>query len=159
MRSWLWKGTLAAAVMLPTLSGAAWSDGCSNATLQGEYAFGATLYTPNGTNGPPQVVTGIKLFDGSGHLVQHDYTGDTGNIAFGTEYGTYSIDPNCTGTMNIKLVPMPAPGIELDLKIVISNGGNHIHEVVSALTAFGSAVHPTQTSADDWKVASDENTQ
>jgi hypothetical protein len=154
MRSGFWQGTLAAAIVLPALSNAAWANGCSDATLQGEYAFGATLYTPNGTNGPPQVVTGIKIFDGNGNFIQHDYRGDSGDVPFGTEDGTYSVDPDCTGTMTIQL----APGVVLDLKIVISNGGNHIHEVVSAVTVGGNAVHGTQTSADDWKVAP-QNTQ
>ena len=52
------------------------------------------------------------------------------------------------------------PGVvEIDLKIVISNGGNHIHEVVSTPMVGGNAVHPTQTSADDWKVVPEENRQ
>ena len=155
MRSWPFKGVLAAAIVLPALSNAAWANGCSDATLQGEYAFGVTLYTPPGfPNGPPQVQTGIKIFDGKGNFIQHSYRGDSGDVAFGTEDGTYSVDPDCTGTMTILV-----PGVrEIDIKIVISNGGNHIHEVVSTLTAGGSAVHPTQTSADDWKVTP-ENTQ
>jgi hypothetical protein len=158
MRSWFWQGTLAAAIVLPALSNAAWAnDGCSDATLHGEYAFGATLYTPqNFPNGPPAVVTGIKIFDGKGNLIQHDYRGDSGDVAFGTEDGTYSVDPDCTGTMTIHEVPGV---VEIDLKIVISNGGNHIHEVVSTLTVGGNAVHPTQTSADDWKVVPEENRQ
>ena len=156
MRSRLFKGVLAAAIVLPALSNAAWANGCSDATLQGEYAFGATLYTPRGfPAGPPQVVTGIKIFDGKGNFIQHDYTGDSGDVAFGTEDGIYSVDPDCTGTMTIHEVPGV---VEIDLKIVISNGGNHLHEVVSTLTVGGKAVHPTQTSADDWKVAP-ENTQ
>jgi hypothetical protein len=40
---------------------------------------------------------------------------------------------------------------------VISDGGRHIHEVVSEFTPPGSTTGPvpTQTSADDWKVASE----
>ncbi|HUK06230.1 MAG TPA: hypothetical protein VLX09_00045 [Stellaceae bacterium] len=157
MSKWLWRGVLATAIALPALSGAAWADGCSDATLQGEYAFGATLYTPHDTQGMllpyPEVVTGIKYFDGRGHLKQQDYTGDTGaNTDFGMETGTYSVKQDCTGEMEIILVPGNPPLVVLDIKIVISNGGNHIHEVVAALTSFGNPVHPTQTSADDWKV-------
>src|SRR5438105_6999344 len=60
MKSWLWKGTLAATIALPALSGVARAGGtddfgCSNATLKGEYAFGVTDYTL------PQVVAGIKI--------------------------------------------------------------------------------------------------
>ena len=41
---------------------------------------------------------------------------------------------------------------------VISDGGCHIHEVVSEFTPpFSSAPVPTQASADDWGVASEED--
>ena len=76
MKSWLFQGVLAAAMVLRALSGAAWAGGtddfgCSNATLKGEYAFGVASYT----NGLPGVVTGIKVFDGCGNLTQRDYMG------------------------------------------------------------------------------------
>ena len=142
-----------------TSSGAAWADGfeCSNATLTGEYAFGVTSYTPPGLpNGPPAVTAGIKVFDGKGSLTQRDYRGDslrtTGETDFappGKETGTYMVNPDCTGAMMIGL----SPGV-LEIRFVISNGGGHIHEVVAEFTPPGSAEpEPTQTSADDWKVA------
>ena len=90
MKRWLLKGVLMAAVALPAVSGAAWAQnppaialpslssftpasdfGCSNATLQGEYAFGVTNYTV------PEVVAGVKFFDGKGSLTQRDYAGDS----------------------------------------------------------------------------------
>lgn len=118
MRSWLFTGILAAAIALPALSGAAWAGGtddygCSNATLKGEYAFGVTAYTPAGLpNGPPQVVAGIKVFDGNGNLTQRDYIGDslrtTGQIDFSTgETGTYTVNANCTGSHGDQ---RPSPG-------------------------------------------------
>ena len=72
MKSWLFQGMLTAAIALPALSGVARAGGtddygCSNATLKGEYAFGVTNLTI------PQVVAGIKVFDGNGNLTQRDY--------------------------------------------------------------------------------------
>jgi len=166
MKSWLYKGMLAA-IALPALSGAAWAGGsddfgCSNATLKGEYAFGVTAYTPAGLpNGPPQVVAGVKVFDGNGNLTQRDYIGDSVPAAFapaGQERGTYRVNSDCTGSMVINLnVPgAPPPNGVIEILFVISDGGRHIHEVVSQLTPpFSSGPAPTQTSADDWKVASD----
>src|ERR1700751_3618645 len=98
MNRWLSKRTVLAAIALPALSGAAWAGenddfGCSNATLRGEYAFGVTAYTPPGLpNGPPNVVTGIRLYDGNGHFTQRDYGPDRVPAAFspkGQETGTY----------------------------------------------------------------------
>ena len=160
MNSWVFKRILAAAITLPALSGAAWAGGaddfgCSNATLKGEYAFGVTNLTI------PQVVAGIKVFDGNGNLTQRDYIGNSVPAKFappGQERGTYMVNPDCTGSMVINLnVPgAPQPNGLIQILFVISDGGRHIHEVVSQLTPpFSSAPEPVQTSADDWKVASD----
>jgi hypothetical protein len=144
------------------LSGAAWAGGsddfgCSNATLKGEYAFGVTNLTI------PQVVAGIKVFDGNGNLTQRDYIGDSSPAEFapaGQERGTYTVNSDCTGSMTINLnVPgAPPPNGVIQILFVISDGGRHIHEVVSQLTPpFSSGPEAVQTSADDWKVASDRD--
>jgi hypothetical protein len=173
MNSQLCAGILAAAIALSPVSGPAWAGGsddfgCSNATLKGEYAFGVTAYTPPGLpSGPPSVTAGIKVFDGQGGVTQRDYRGDslrtTGQTDFapnGQETGTYTVNPNCTGSMVIDLnVPQVPPGTSsgvLEIRFVISDGGRHIHEVVAEFTPPGFAEpQPTQTSADDWKVASE----
>jgi len=171
MTTWISKGMLAAAIVLPALTGAAWAGGgddfgCSNATLKGGYAFGVTAYTPPGLpEGPPSVATGIKVFDGRGGLTQHDYRGNAVPAQFSPaagphqESGTYTVNPDCTGSMQIDLnapVPVGSTGV-IEVLFVISDGGRHIHEVVSEFTPPGSTTgpQPTQTSADDWKVASD----
>ena len=174
MKSWLFQGMLTVAIALPALTGAARAGGiddygCSNATLKGEYAFGVTVYTPAGPPFPPPstvVVNGIKVFDGHGNLTQRDYQGD--NLAGpdfappGQETGTYQVNSDCTGSMVIDLNVPPVPaGLSsgvIWIKFVISDGRRHTHEVVSQLTPpFQSAPVPTQTSGDDWKVASEQN--
>ena len=166
MKSWALKGMLGAAIALSASSGVAWAGagddlGCSNATLKGEYAFGVTNYTV------PEVVAGIKIFDGKGRLTQRDYIGDSlrtmGQTDFapkGQEKGTYAVNSDCTGSMVIQLnapVTTGSTGI-INIMCVISDGGRHIHEVVAEFTPPG-APGPvaTQTSADDWKVASEED--
>ena len=174
MNSWVFKRILAATIALPVLSGAAWAGGaddygCSNATLQGEYAFGVTAYTSVSLpNSPPYVVgvvNGIKVFDGHGNLTQRDYQGDNNAgpdfSPPGREKGTYTVNSDCTGSMEIDLnVPHVPPGTSsgvLDIRFVISDGGRHIHEVVAEFTPPGfNEPQPTQTSADDWKVASEQ---
>ena len=171
MEGWLSKADILATVVLPVLGGAAWAGGtddfgCSNATLKGEYAFGVTAYTPpNLPDGPPMVVAGIKIFDGKGNLTQRDYKGDSIPADFslpGHETGTYTVNPDCTGSMVINLnapVPVGSTGV-IKVLFVISDGGRHIHEVVSSLTPAGApGPVPTQTSADDWKVASEQDQQ
>jgi hypothetical protein len=164
---------LAAAIALPAPSAAAQAQsdaGCSNATLAGEYAFAVTAYTPPGLpNGPPRVVTGIKFFDGNGNLTQRDFIGDSLRTSGQTEFsmgdtGTYDVRPDCTGSM---VISVPVPGLSTGtiwIEFVISNGGRHIHEVVSKFIPptpppLTPRAQPTQTSADDWKVGLDENAQ
>ena len=102
-----------------------------------------------------RVVNGIKVFDGQGNLTQRDYQGD--NLAgpdfapAGRETGTYLVDSDCTGSMVIYLnvfgvPPVPTEGGEIWIKFVISDGGHHIHEVVSENTPPGAAgpFHPTK---------------
>ena len=80
----------------------------------------------------------------------------------GQETGTYQVNSDCTGSMVINLnvpnVPSGTSSGVIDIMFVISDGGRHIHEVVSENTPPGPTgpLHPTQTSADDWKVASDQ---
>jgi hypothetical protein len=171
MKRRLSKGTALAVIGLPVLSGVAWAGGsddfgCSNATLNGEYAFGVTAYTPPGLpNGPPEVVAGIEIFDGNGNFTQRDYGGDSVPAEFspkGQETGTYKVNSDCTGSMVINLnVPNVPPGLSsgvIKTLFVISDGGRHIHDVVSEFTPpFSSGPAPTQTSSDAWKVASERD--
>ena len=180
MRSWLWKGMLGAAVVLPALCGAARAQdaGCSNATLTGEYAFGVTAYTPPfHPNGPPLVVAGIETFDGQGKILIHrDYIGGSSPAEFappGREFGTYTVNPDCTGSLDVTLLVPGLPSGEIKALIVISNGGRHIHEVLSEFIVPGLGTSqadlfcpcppgshtPPNTSADDWKVESDQGVQ
>ena len=161
MRSLACKRLIATALGCLAVAGTTYAevedhDGCSNATLKGEYAYGVTAYTPPGfPGGPPQVVAGIKIFDGKGNFTQRDYIGDSlrtrGQTEFSTgETGTYTVNSDCTGNAVIDL-NVPGGGGIIKIVFVISDRGRHIHEVVSEFTPPFSTPQPTQTSGDDWK--------
>jgi hypothetical protein len=168
MKSWLWKAMFAATIALPALSGVARAqstdnDGCTNATLSGDYAFSVTNFTL------PSVGVGIKTFDGKGQFTQEDYIGDSlrkaGVTSFRTgETGTYKVNPDCTGSAEIQLnVLNVLPGTshgEIHNVIVISDGGRSVHGVVAGVTSPGQPIgtlSPGQTRVDFWKVASEED--
>ena len=111
------------------------------------------------------VVAGIEVFDGNGNFTQRDYGGDSVPAEFsppGQETGTYQVDPDCTGSMVIDLnvpgVPAGTSSGVINTLFVLSDGGRHIHDVVSQFIPPGaSGPVPTQTSSDAWKVASERD--
>jgi hypothetical protein len=146
-----------AAITLPALGGTARAqdNGCSNATLQGAYAFSVlTVATPGG----PNVVVGLGTFDGKGGFSQIDYPGDGLRTSDLTKFrtgqtGSYAVNPDCTGFQEINL----GGGIGvIENAFVISDGGRSIHAVVAEFTIGGTAV-PVQTQVSFWKVGSDQN--
>ena len=171
MNSWLWKGTLAAAIVLPALGDPARAqstdnDGCTNATLKGDYAFAVTGWTLSpGPLWVPGFVVGIGRFDGNGNNTQIDYPADglrTNNL---TDFrmgqtGSYTVNLDCTGSQEINLnVGGMGPGHGvIDNMFVISNGGRSIHGVVAEFTPPG-ATQPVsnQTRFDGWKVGSEQD--
>jgi len=110
---------------LTALPAAAEDNGCNAATLKGDYGFTIDGFSPNpdGTQSPIKGVA-ITHFDGAGKLTQRDFAETAGvpnpgngnstmGFVFSTgETGTYSLSPDCTGTMDIVL-PAP-PGCPLD---------------------------------------------
>jgi hypothetical protein len=115
----------------------------------------------------PQVVVGIGRFDGKGGFTQVDYIGDslrtTGATSFrGGETGSYTVNPDCTGSQEIKLnvpgVPAGTSHGVIENMFVISSGGRSIHGVVAEVTPPG-ASQPvrTQTRVDFWKVGSEQD--
>jgi hypothetical protein len=133
---------------------------CSNKTIRGDFAFtvqGSVL-------GPNDAVVGlingvgIVSFDGSGNLAQRDYVlintvqipGEASNPSgFHTDQtGTYKINADCTGDAVIRT----GPGNELNLALVVSNGGNSLHSVVTSALVGGNPVK-FQTRADNERIS------
>src|SRR5882762_8357065 len=77
---------------------------CSNSTIRGSYAFTihGQVFLPNGST---LLIDGLAktTFDGDGNLKQLDAVAANGNVAPGwrVSTGTYSVDPDCTGTVTV----------------------------------------------------------
>lgn len=116
---------------------------CSNRTLRGTYAFnvdGTVLAGPNRL-----LLRGLAMtrFDGRGNLTQVDFTTING-APTGTDWrpgdGTYALNPDCTGTMEIT----PRDGSPtLRLRMVVADHGRTIYNVVE-----GNATGATGTKVD-----------
>src|SRR5690349_17751386 len=132
---------LALIVSSPLMSHA---SACSNSTIRGNYAFTihGTLFLPNGST---LIVDGIDraTFDGHGNLTQLDAVATNGVFAtpgWRPGSGTYSVNPDCTGTQTLVVAGMP----DLHLQFIVAQSGNTIHQVVTdpgfATTAEGERI-------------------
>lgn len=129
------------------------NDGCTNATLFGDYAFrvDGQLLPPGA---PPVTREGVAMthFDGMGLLTQVDFVMSSGTPLPGPadpstgfhfhEHGSYKVNPDCTGSAEIDFPPPPGapPGVlgaEIDLMFVLGDHGRVIHTIVSRVLQPG----------------------
>ncbi len=132
---------LALVVSSPLMSHA---SACSNSTIRGSYAFTihGTIFLPNGST---LLIDGLakQTFDGDGNFTQVDAVATNGNLPPGWRpgSGTYSVNPDCTGTQTIVIPGNP----DVHVQFIVAQSGNTIHQVVIdpgvAATAEGERVH------------------
>jgi hypothetical protein len=109
---------------------AAQAGACSNMTIKGTYAstLHGLIFPPDGS--APLTLTGVVLTtnDGKGNFTQVDAVGVNGNVAPGWRpgSGTYSVNPDCTGTSTIVIPGVP----DVHTQFIVSQSGNTSHFVV-----------------------------
>jgi len=148
-----WKAMVAGMFLMGVMGAVAraqdgGNEGCSDATLKGDYAFtvSGTIWVTDvtGTVQPVQR-EGVAMthFDGTGGLTQVDYVMSSPNAkkppvppptdpvtGFHTdETGTYKVYSDCTGTFTIN---SPGP-TTITVSFVLSNQGRSIHTIVTSL--------------------------
>lgn len=118
------------------LQGQTDSKFCNNRLLNGNYGFaveGYKLAGPVGSPTGPMRGVAMTTFDGNGNLTQLDTVVVNGvKISDFTEEkatGTYQVNPDCTGTFNIKF-PSGDPRPPVTANLVITENGNEIDTVV-----------------------------
>ena len=122
--------------------------GCSHETLHGDYGFSneGLLFFPDSSQ---VAVRGVVMehFDGYGHLTTADHT-VVGGVPPTDEWregsGTYTVNPDCTGTQTI-ILPTSGPGPTpppLVLYFVVVRQGREIRAVANgnAITSIGKKV-------------------
>ena len=99
--------------------------GCSTATLNGAYGFYSSgTILPART---PRITVGREVYDGNGHLSNTFTVNDNGVVSHNNGSGTYSVSPDCTGTIFTTLGM-----VQLRLDFVIADGGNEIHFLIGS---------------------------
>ena len=111
----------ALAMAIPTTAKAA-DKGCSNATLRGTYAYTSTgsIAAPPEIAGPIAEV-GTQTFDGNGNTAATATISTNGNMQQLSIVGTYTLNPDCTGTFTLQVSPF---GITVHVLFVIDDNGD-----------------------------------
>jgi hypothetical protein len=132
-------------------SSSAWADDgnmrCTNHILLGSYGFAieGLILTNPGAPLPPGgwlPVRGVAMtnFDGKGNLTQVDHvlvSGVPPPVEWTAGSGTYSVNPDCTGTAVINVPGNPFSPVKMHFVVV--RQGKEIHTVVeaNAVTSVG----------------------
>jgi hypothetical protein len=134
--------TVLALGLLPTAN--AQNKGCSNASLQGTYAYTSTgtITSPAALAGPVAEV-GMQTFDGQGNTTATALISQNGNITPLTITGTYTMNQNCTGTLTLQVVPF---GITVVVYIVLDNNWTEFQAIENGpglvITRVGRVLYP-----------------
>jgi hypothetical protein len=164
MRSFLFKAAFAIALLPLVLCSSAKaqvqdSEGCTNATLKGDYAFTVSgqFFLPGGIAVQREGIA-MTHFDGAGNLSQVDMVLSNPNAPpppgvsptdpdtgfHNGEKGTYKVNQDCTGTFTINFPELTNPatgkmtsGAIIVASFVLSDHGRAIHTVVTSLTPPG----------------------
>jgi hypothetical protein len=96
---------------------------CSNATLWGTFADQDT-----GTIVGVGPFAGVNLdgFDGKGKLAISGYSSLNGTVSQGTLTGTYTVNPDCTGTYKVE-----GGGFTTNAFFVIDDDGNELRIIIT----------------------------
>jgi hypothetical protein len=95
------------------------NKGCTNASLNGTFAYTSTgtITAPPALAGPLAEV-GTQTFDGYGNTTAAAMISQNGNITPLTITGTYTVNPDCTGTMTLQVSPF---GISVPVYFVLDS--------------------------------------
>ena len=115
-------------------------------SINGTYAFAVSLtsFIP----GPPAILApwngiGIMTFDGTGKLsgTQTTNFGGFGVMRNAPFSGTYTVNPDCTGTMTLKSANYPAN----HLNFVVADSGKTMYAISDDVLPLGSSNSGTLT--------------
>lgn len=166
MKTWFRKtvvamaGVSAIVVSLPMAVQAQANDRCSNETLRGDWVFRLSGEVFNALGAVVAQRDGVDIveYDGAGHFTQRDVVFANGVLVPGPsdatgfhiyEHGTYTVNPDCTGSATI-MFPSPGAGISgavIKVVFVLSNHGHTMHQIVVSLQPPGPTGEQVEVSA------------
>jgi len=137
--------TAVTALALGAASTAKADTGCSNASLRGSFGY-TSIGTLLPANAPPPFAgpyaeVGRQTFDGKGNTEATATLSANGNIVKVTIQGTYTVNPDCTGSMTLAVSPL---GATAHYDLVIDNDGARLRGICTDSGAVVSRVSNRQ---------------
>jgi hypothetical protein len=128
----LMKSRISLLLLILTLAASstltAHASDCTNATIKGAWvnSLHGLIFLPNGASLALSGVT-KTTYDGMGNSTVLDASGVNGNVPPGwrTGTGTYTVNPDCTGTETISFPGQP----DIHAQFVVAQSGNKLHFV------------------------------
>ena len=138
-----------AALALGIAPNAKADEGCSNAALKGTFSYTSTgfITAPPALAGPFAEV-GMQSFDGKGGTTATATLSQNGNILQVTITGTYTVNPDCTGTLTLQVSPL---GITVHVFLAIDNSGTQFQAIETEQGIVITRIGRRQFSVDDWR--------
>jgi hypothetical protein len=122
--------TLAMAIA-PTADAA--DKGCTNASVNGTFVFRGAGSVLDPTGVALLNVVFAQTFDGNGALTSTGMQSHDGNILQVTQTGTYTVNPDCTGTYTALVSPI---GLTVHFFFVIADSGNELQVLATDPTTL-----------------------
>lgn len=101
----------------------------SLASISGSYGISYSVALPN-ASGAAQFLSGTGLYqaDGAGHLTGTETTNANGEVCSGNLAGSYTVNPNGTGTTSVKFTPTTAgcSPVSFQQSLVIVDSGQTV---------------------------------
>jgi hypothetical protein len=125
------------------------NKGCSNASLTGTFAYTLTetVIAPPSIAGPSAEV-GTQTFDGKGATTGSATLSANGAIFQFTFAGTYTVNPDCTGTFTLQIASV---GITQDVFFVIDDSGTEFRAIETDPGFVGTRIGRMQFPVGDWR--------
>lgn len=108
---------------------------CSNALVAGEWGYTktGTIYLPTGA-AAPFGSTGTLALGANGYVTGTQLASVAGNLGGGTLYGTFTIEPACTGTMTVDVYDPSGTLLRtVSMSLVIDDFGRELRALVTSL--------------------------
>ncbi len=127
--------------------------GCSNATLTGTFGITATgsIVAPPPIAGPFANV-GTQTFDGKGGTTGTATVSQNGNILKVTITGTYTVNPDCTGSITLNLSSQNPPlSLTTHAFFVIDDSGAEFRAIQTDPGVVLTVIGRRQFPENDWR--------